>query len=38
MKMTVTGVGYSTAFATNSAFVGTFVPRGQAFMKSTGDN
>jgi len=38
MKMTVTGVAYSTVFASNNAFVGTFVPRGQAFMKSTGDN
>jgi len=37
MKITVQ-TGYATPFATNNGFVGTFVPRGQAFMKSTGDN
>jgi len=39
MKITVqNGFGATTIFATNNAYIGTFVPRGQAFMKSTGDN
>lgn len=39
MKITVQdGFGKTTIFTTNNAYIGTFVPRGQAFMKSTGDN
>lgn len=37
MKISVE-TGYATAFASNNAFIGTFVPRGQAFMHSTGNN
>jgi len=37
MKITVQTT-FTTAFSANNAYIGTFVPRGQAFMKSTGDN
>jgi hypothetical protein len=37
MKIAVV-TAYTTTFTANNAFVGTFVPRGQAFMHSTGDN
>jgi len=30
--------GYSTEFTTQATHVGTFVPRGQAFMHSSGNN
>jgi hypothetical protein len=37
MKITVV-TAYTSAFTANNAYVGTFVPRGQAFMHSTGNN
>lgn len=37
MKITVQTT-FTTPFSANNAYIGTFVPRGQAFMKSTGDN